>query len=106
MNRIFVCLDSSPRAPFVLSTAIDLARKTGGKVMLFRAVGLPPEVPSHLYSISPNDLDLMLVTDSVPEATRHIERHAIDRFGLTTAARPSPWRVLGERALNVGRRPG
>jgi uncharacterized protein (TIGR00730 family) len=55
-------------------------------------------------TISPHDLDLLLVTDSVTEATRHIARHAIDRFGLK-AAQPSPWRLLGERALGV-RRPG
>ena len=57
-------------------------------------------------TISPHDLDLMLVTDSIHEAMRHIERHAIERFGLTKAARPSPWKVLGERALGVRRRPG
>jgi uncharacterized protein (TIGR00730 family) len=54
-------------------------------------------------TISATDLDLMLVTDSVPEALAHIERHAILRFGLTKAARPSPWRWLGERALAVTR---
>ena len=56
-------------------------------------------------TISLHDLDLMLVTDSVAEATRHIERHAIHRFGLK-AAQPSPWRWLGERALGAPRRPG
>ena len=56
-------------------------------------------------TISPNDLDLMLVTDSIPAAAQHIERHAIDRFGLTKTAQPSPRRWLGERALGV-RRPG
>ncbi|MEP7118143.1 MAG: TIGR00730 family Rossman fold protein [Acidobacteriota bacterium] len=55
-------------------------------------------------TIGPNDLDLMLVTDSVADATLHIERHAIQRFGLTKAARPSPWKMLGERALSAGRR--
>ena len=45
------------------------------------------------------DLDLMLVTDSIDEAIAHIERHAIHRFGLSDAARPSPWRWLGERAV-------
>ena len=50
-------------------------------------------------TISADDLDLMLVTDSIDEAMAHIERHAIRRFGLTTATRPSPWRWLGERAL-------
>jgi uncharacterized protein (TIGR00730 family) len=54
-------------------------------------------------TISDADLDLMLVTDSIDEAIAHIERHAIKRFGLSTAARPSPWRVLGERALRGAR---
>ena len=63
---------------------------------LKRDLGLTAVVVTH-------DLDLMLVTDSIPEATRHIERHAIERFGLTKAARPSPWRVLGERALGMRR---
>lgn len=44
MNRILVCLDGSRRAPFVLETAADLARKTGAKLLLFRAVGVPPEI--------------------------------------------------------------
>lgn len=54
-------------------------------------------------TISPRDLDLMLVTDSIDEALAHLERHAIQGFGLTKGARPSPWRWLGERALGVTR---
>src|SRR5262245_35282504 len=33
-------------------------------------------------TISTEDLELMLVTDSVEEAMKHIERHAIERVGL------------------------
>lgn len=33
-------------------------------------------------TIDPSDLKLMLVTDSVEEAMRHIQRHAVERFGL------------------------
>ncbi len=54
-------------------------------------------------TISPGDLDLMLITDSVTEAIAHIEHHAVRRFGLTKARRPSAWRVLGERALGSSR---
>jgi uncharacterized protein (TIGR00730 family) len=49
-------------------------------------------------TISPSDLDLMLVTDSVPEAMAHIEQHAIHRFGLQRRA-PTPRRWLGERTI-------
>ncbi|MEW6319709.1 MAG: TIGR00730 family Rossman fold protein [Acidobacteriota bacterium] len=47
-------------------------------------------------AISPEDLDLMLVTDSVPEAMAHVEEHAIKRFGLRRRPRPSPFRWLFE----------
>jgi uncharacterized protein (TIGR00730 family) len=49
-------------------------------------------------TISPSDLDLMLVTDSVPEAMAHIEQYAIHRFGLRRAP-PTPRRWLGERVF-------
>ena len=41
------------------------------------------------------DLDLLLVTDSVDEAMAHIQKHAIEAFGLKRVPRPS--RVLGEQ---------
>jgi uncharacterized protein (TIGR00730 family) len=54
-------------------------------------------------TMSATDLELVLVTDSIEEAAAHLERHAIHGFGLTKAARPSPWRWLGERALGMTR---
>jgi uncharacterized protein (TIGR00730 family) len=54
-------------------------------------------------TISTSDLELMLVSDSVEEAVAHVQRHAIQGFGLTPA-RPSPSRWLGERALAMVRR--
>lgn len=47
-------------------------------------------------TISDHDLDLMLVTDSVPEAMAHIEHHAIKGFGLKRRPWPEPSRWLGE----------
>jgi uncharacterized protein (TIGR00730 family) len=45
--------------------------------------------------ISPSDLDLLLFTDDVDEATDHVRTRAIDRFRLHHRLRPS--RLLGER---------
>lgn len=50
-------------------------------------------------TVSPHDLDLMLVTDSVAEAMAHLEHHAVKGFGLTRRRQPRPSRLLGERAL-------
>ncbi len=49
MKRILVCLDASPRAPFVLKTAAELAQKVGAKLVLLRSVGLPAEIDQEFY---------------------------------------------------------
>jgi hypothetical protein len=48
-------------------------------------------------TISPGDLDLLLVTDDVDAALAHIREKAIGTFGLTKRQRPHPWTMLGER---------
>lgn len=50
-------------------------------------------------TIAATDLDLLLVTDDLDEAMRHLERHAIERFGLIRHPRPSRW--LGEPVLDT-----
>jgi universal stress protein F len=60
MNRILVGLDASPRAEGVLRTATEMARATGGKIVLFRAVGVPHEIPVEAYSMTPANLAEML----------------------------------------------
>ena len=54
-------------------------------------------------TISAKDLDLMLVTDSVTDAMAHLERYAVQRFGLKRRQVPRPTKWLGERALTPGR---
>jgi hypothetical protein len=48
-------------------------------------------------AISRSDLDLLLVTDDLDEAMRHLDTHAVKAFGLRRVRRPSWW--LGERML-------
>ena len=50
-------------------------------------------------TISPADLDLMLVTDSVDEAMAHLELHAIQHFGLKKRKVPRPRKIFGEKPL-------
>jgi uncharacterized protein (TIGR00730 family) len=64
-------------------------------------IGLLREMISH-GAISEGDLDLLLVTDDLDEAIRHLEQNAVSAFGL----RRVPWRRprwwLGERGLDAG----
>jgi uncharacterized protein (TIGR00730 family) len=49
-------------------------------------------------TIAPEDLSLILLTDSVDEAIGHIEKHAIEQFGLHRKNAPTRSRLLGEPA--------
>jgi nucleotide-binding universal stress UspA family protein len=63
MERILVGLDASPRSKDVLAAAIDLAERTGAKLRLIRAVGIPPELPTNVWAVSPAQLtDTFLMT--------------------------------------------
>jgi universal stress protein F len=50
VKRILVALDASPRAPDVLAAAARLAELSHGKLVLFRAIGLPPDVPAEVLA--------------------------------------------------------
>jgi uncharacterized protein (TIGR00730 family) len=58
------------------------------------------EKMARLGTISPTDLNLVFVTDSVADALEHIRAKAIEPFGLKRVVRRHlPW--LGERGLNA-----
>jgi nucleotide-binding universal stress UspA family protein len=60
MNKILVGLDASPRAQAVVEAAAAFAKKTGSKLILFRAVGVPHEVPVEAYTMTPASLAELL----------------------------------------------
>ncbi|HEY4175459.1 MAG TPA: hypothetical protein VGM90_01445 [Kofleriaceae bacterium] len=60
MKRIFVALDASERAPMVLAAANRLAALEDATLVLFRAVGLPPEVPRELFDATDLTLEDIL----------------------------------------------
>ena len=80
--------DASPRAANVLETAIELARRTGGKLILFRSVGVPHEIPVEAYSMTPSNLAAML------------EREA--RSYLDKVAEAIPREMLADTLVHVG----
>jgi nucleotide-binding universal stress UspA family protein len=64
MDRILVGLDASPRADGVLRVATELARRAGGKLLLFRAVGIPHDIPHEAYSMTPAAVAELLEADA------------------------------------------
>jgi nucleotide-binding universal stress UspA family protein len=57
MKRILVALDASSRAQGVLRAAARLAELTDAKLVVFRAIGVPPEMPREVLTITDARLD-------------------------------------------------
>lgn len=55
-------------------------------------------------TIDAADLKLLLFTDSVDEAMEHIQKHAVEQFGLVRHRMPRQSRILGEKAFREGGR--
>lgn len=78
-----------------------------GKFKRFPVVLMGRDYHEHLYkhmekmaeerTIDPIDLELFLFTDSVEEAIAHIEKHAIEGFGLKRRKPIKTIRLFGER---------
>jgi universal stress protein F len=91
MKRMLVCLDASPRAPFILQSAVELAGQIGASVHLFRAVTLPSELPSDLYTVSPNELPNILMACAGKELLELAAAVPADRMGGVLTHVGSPW---------------
>lgn len=99
MKRILVALDSSPRAPLVLAAADKLAELTGARMIVFRAVTVPPDMPRDVLAVSDlrlEDLltrnangDLERLTRDIPPARieKRVSSFATPWDGICTAAR-------------------
>jgi nucleotide-binding universal stress UspA family protein len=56
MKTLLVALDGSTRARGVLEAGVLQAKSTGAKLVLFRAVGIPVDLPFTAISMSPGDV--------------------------------------------------
>lgn len=50
-------------------------------------------------TISPEDPDLIYFTDSIEDASAHIEKHAVTQFKLHRSKSPQPMKILGEKTF-------
>ena len=64
MKRILVALDASPRAPAVLAAARQLAELAGARLVLFRAINLPAELPREILEQRDLTLEDLLRRDA------------------------------------------
>lgn len=91
MKRILVALDGSPRAPKVLQAAAQLAELAGGKLVLYRAVTVSPDLPIDLLVETDRRLEDILLAnarDALASIAAQLRPELVDK---TVAAFAVPW---------------
>lgn len=94
MHRILVGLDASPRAQGVLDAALDLAKRTGSKLILVRAVGIPIEIPMEAYALPPQSLEGLLQEQAQKYIDMEEAKIPAEFRGGAKAAVGTPWQVV------------
>jgi universal stress protein F len=98
MKKILVGIDCSPRSREVVAAAVRLARLTGARLHLFRGVGVPREVPAIAWSVTPDELDLVLEREALSELNESAKEVPPELLAGTSVALGSPWQAVCEAA--------
>lgn len=91
MKRILVGLDSSPRAATVLAAALQLSTATGAKLVVYRAIGVPPDVPKELLTITDATLESVLEQRAREDLARLLANVPPERIERIATAFATPW---------------
>ena len=91
MKRILVALDGSSRAPAVLAAAAQLAEMSGATLVLFRAVGVPPDMPHEVLELTDKRLEDVLMHNAKAELERVSKDLPAARVEKVVVAFATPW---------------
>lgn len=98
MQRILVGLDGSPYSRVVLHTAVLLAEKTGARLILFRAVSVPTEIPAHAFASPPGTLEGVMHDEASHALGDFAKEVPAEQLGGTRVGNGSAWRAICEAA--------
>ncbi len=98
MKRILVAVDASPRGSLVLNASVTMAKLTSAKLVLLRAVGLPPELPRDFWGRPESDLIGMLLSDAKDDLAKLAQPLASEIVEATLTTVGTPWDVICREA--------
>ena len=101
MKKILVGLDGSPRQASTLAAAAGLARRTGAKLVLFRGVGLPSDLPHDAYMMAPADVTKLLeerAKKALEEAAKTVPAEVVERCHVVIG---TPWQAVCRAATEL-----
>jgi universal stress protein F len=70
MKRILVAVDGSPRAATVVAAAARMAELANASLLLFRAIGVPTDMPQRALTLVGRDLEDLLIGNAHAELER------------------------------------
>ena len=99
MKKILVGIDGSPRQEGVVAAAAALAHKTGAKLVFFRAVHLPSELPPDAYQLPPSEVTNLLrrrAEAAAQEAAARVTPELVSGAHVEIGA---PWQAVCRAAV-------
>jgi len=91
MKRILVAIDASDRAPLVLASAARLAELVGAKLVIYRAVGIPPDFPRTVIELTDARLEEVLLANAYEDMKRLSKDIPAERIEKHVAVFATPW---------------
>jgi universal stress protein F len=91
VKRLLVALDASDRASKVLEAAVRLADLTGARLILYRAIVVPPELPRDILIAPEARLEDILVRTAHDDLQRVAERVPGSLIEQIATAFATPW---------------
>jgi len=91
MKRILVALDASPRAPSVLAAAAHLAELTNTTLVLYRAIGIPPDLPKEIFKMTDRSVEEVLMNNALADLERLAKDIPKPHIEKITATFATPW---------------
>lgn len=91
MKRILVALDGSPRASKVLEVAARLAEMAGGKLVLYRAITVSPDLPREALVQTERRLEDILIANARTDLARTAADLRPELVDKTVTAFAVPW---------------
>lgn len=91
MKRILVAIDASDRAPRVLDAAARLAEMVGAKLVVYRAVGIPPDFPRTVIELTDARLEEVLLANAYEDLRRLTQDLSPGLVEKHVAVFATPW---------------
>lgn len=91
MKRILVALDASNRAERVLGAALRLADMADAKLVVYRAIGIPPDMPHEMFRMTDLGMEDYLLAHAHRDLDRLLKDVPKERIEKITTSLATAW---------------